>query len=65
MSKVGTYQVMERGDEVHGDGDGHVLKMIKCSTWKRRKKKIKPYEDQGKDIIRDFVLHSRHHRGCE
>ena len=26
----------------HGDdGDGH--KMIKCSTWKRRKRKTKPY----------------------
>ena len=28
-------------DEVHGDGDGHVLMMIKCSTWKRRKRKTK------------------------
>ena len=41
MSKVGTYQVMKHGDEVHGDGDGHVLMMIKCSTWKRRKRKTK------------------------
>ena len=41
MSKVGTYQVMEHGDEVHGDGDGHALKMIKCSAWKRRKRKTK------------------------
>jgi len=33
----------------HGDdGDDH--KMIKCSTWKRRKRKIKPYGDQGKGI---------------
>ena len=54
MSKVGTYQVMEHGDEVHGDG--HILKMIKCSTWKRKKRKTKPYGDQGKSIIRDFVL---------
>jgi hypothetical protein len=31
----------------HGDdGDDH--KMIKCSTWKRRKRKTKPYGDQGK-----------------
>ena len=30
--------------------------MIKCPTWKRRKRKTKPYEDQGKGIIRDFVL---------
>ena len=32
-------------DKVHGDGDGdgdgHVLMMIKCSTWKRRKRKTK------------------------
>jgi hypothetical protein len=33
----------------HGDdGDDH--KMIKCSTWKRRKRKTKSYEDQGKGI---------------
>jgi hypothetical protein len=24
--------------------------MIKCSTWKRRKRKTKPYGDQGKGI---------------
>jgi hypothetical protein len=24
--------------------------MIKCSTWKRRKRKTKPNRDQGKDI---------------
>jgi hypothetical protein len=31
--------------------------MIKCSTWKRRKRKTKPYGDQGKGINRDdFVL---------
>ena len=29
-------------------GDDH--KMIKCSTWKRRKRKTKPYGDQGKGI---------------
>ena len=43
-------------DEGHGDGDGHVLMMIKCSTWKRRKKKTKPYEDHGKCINRDFCF---------
>jgi len=33
----------------HGDvGDDH--KMIKYSTWKIRKRKTKPYGDQGKDI---------------
>ena len=60
VSKVGIFQVMEHGDEVHGDGDGHVLKMImvddddqkmiKCSTWKEEREKQKPYEDQGKGI---------------
>jgi len=35
--------------DYHGDdGDDH--KMIKCLTWKRRKRKTKPYEDQGKGI---------------
>jgi len=33
----------------HGNyGDDH--KMIKCLTWKRRKRKTKLYEDQGKSI---------------
>jgi len=30
------------------DDDDH--KMIKCSTWKRRKRKTKPYGSQGKCI---------------
>ena len=38
MSNVGTYQVMEHGDEVHGDGDGHVLKMIKLQLEKKKEK---------------------------
>ena len=38
MSKVGTYKVMEHGDEVHGDGDGHVLKMIKLQLEKKKEK---------------------------
>jgi hypothetical protein len=28
--------------------------MIKCSTWKERKRKIKPYGDQDKGINRVF-----------
>jgi len=33
----------------HGDdGDDH--RMIKCSTWKIRKRKTKPFRDQSKDI---------------
>ena len=32
----------------------HVM-MIKCPTWKRKKRKTKPYGDQDKCIIRDFV----------
>jgi len=33
----------------HGvDGGDH--KMIKCSTWKTRKRKTKSYGDQGKSI---------------
>jgi len=32
----------------HGD-DGYDYKMIKCSTWKRKKRK-KSYGDQGKGI---------------
>jgi hypothetical protein len=29
-------------------GDDH--KMIKCSTWNKRKRKTKPFRDQGKGI---------------
>ena len=49
VSKVGTYQVMEHGDEVHGDGDGHVLKMIKLQL-ENKKEKNKNKIDQGKGI---------------
>ena len=38
MSKVGTYQVMEHDDEVHGDGDGHVLMMIKLNLVNKKEK---------------------------
>jgi len=35
----------------HGDDDDDDdYKMIKCSTWKGKKRKTKPYEDQGKGI---------------
>jgi len=27
-----------------------MVMMVKCSTWKRRKRKTKPYGDQGKGI---------------
>ena len=49
VSKVGTYQVMEHGDEVHGDGDGHVLMMIKLQL-EKKKEKNKNQDDQGKGI---------------
>jgi len=35
-------------DDHDDNGDDH--KMIKCSTWKRRKRKTKPYGVQGKGI---------------
>jgi len=39
----------DRASDDHGDiGDDH--KMIKCSTWKRIKRKTELYEDQGKGI---------------
>ena len=34
--------------------DGDDQKMIKCSTWKRRKRKTKPYGYQGKGIAQGF-----------
>ena len=36
--------------------DGDDQKMIKCSTWRRRKRKTKPYGDQGKGINRGFCF---------
>ena len=41
MSKVGTYQVMEHGDEVHGDEGGHEMKMIKLQLGKDEREKQK------------------------
>jgi hypothetical protein len=35
--------------QVHGEEGGHEM-MIKCSTWKRSKRKAKPDGDQGKGI---------------
>jgi len=41
--------------EDHGDdGDNH--KMINCSTWKRRKRKINPMEIKAKVLLRVLVL---------
>jgi len=48
LNEVDTCQVMEQSDDHGDDGDDH--KMIKCSTWKRRKRKTKPCGDQGKCI---------------
>jgi len=39
----------DRAREDHWD-DGDDYKMIKCSTWKKRKRKTKPNGDQGKGI---------------
>jgi hypothetical protein len=49
ISYVGAIQVLEQ-DEVHGDEGGHEMMLIKCSTWKRRKRKTKNRDDQGKGI---------------
>jgi len=38
----------EASDDHSDEGDDH--KVIKCSTWKRRKRKTKSYENQGKGI---------------
>jgi hypothetical protein len=47
-------QVVEQ-DAIHGDEDGQKV-MIKCSNLEKRKRKTKPYADQGKGINRDFIL---------
>ena len=39
---VGTSQVMEHDDEVHGDGDGHVMMVIKLQLGKEEREKQKP-----------------------
>ena len=50
---------MVEQDEVHGGDDGHVMKVIKLYTWKRRKKNKKA---QVKGIIDRSLLfwHSRY-----
>ena len=64
MSKVGTYKVMEHGNEVYGDGDGHVLKMIKLNLkHKKEKNKTKMIKAEVSNMF--LFWHSRHHRGCE
>jgi hypothetical protein len=40
---------VEHGDEVHGDGDGHVLMMIKLN-FEKKKDNNKNQKDQGKII---------------
>ena len=50
MSKVGTCQVMEHGDEVYGGEDGHVMMMIKLQLRKEEREKQKLSVDQGKCI---------------
>ena len=47
------YQVVEQ-DEVCGVEDGHMMMMIKCSTWKRRKRKTKSKEIKAKVSNRIF-----------
>jgi hypothetical protein len=46
--------VVEPRDDHGDDGDDH--KMIKGSSWNRRKRKTKPDRNQGKDIARVLVL---------
>jgi hypothetical protein len=54
LDEVGTIQVWSK-IQVHGEEGRHKM-MIKCSTWKRRKRKTKPNGDQGKGIARVLVL---------
>jgi hypothetical protein len=53
LDEVGTIQVWSK-IQVHGEEGGHEM-MIKCLTWKRRKRKTKPNGDQGKCIVRVLV----------
>jgi hypothetical protein len=48
LDEVGTIQVWSK-IQVHGEEGGHEM-MIKCLTWKRRKRKIKCDGDQDKCI---------------
>jgi hypothetical protein len=53
LDAVGTIQVWSK-IQVFGEEGRHKM-MIKCSTWKRRKRKIKSDGDQGKGIARILV----------
>ena len=64
MSKVDTYQVMEHGDEVHGDGDGHALMMIKLQIEKKKEKNKNQVLIKAKVLNMFLFWHLRHHRGC-
>ena len=48
MRKVGTCQVMEHGDEVHGDEDGHVMMVIKLQIGKEEREKTKTKQIKAK-----------------
>jgi hypothetical protein len=48
LDEVGTIQVWSK-IQVHGE-EGGLEMMIKCLTWKRRKRKTKPDKNQGKGI---------------
>jgi hypothetical protein len=55
---------VELRDDHGDDGDDH--KMIKCFTFRKEKReKQKWAQDKGICDRAIFVLHSRHHRGCE
>ena len=47
-------RIPNTSDDHGDDGDDH--KMIKCSTWKRRKRKTKPIEIKAKVLLRVLVL---------
>ena len=49
MSKVGIYQVMEHGDEDHGDEGGHEMMTIKLNL-EKKKEKNKNQDNQGRGI---------------
>jgi hypothetical protein len=54
LDEVGTIQMWSK-IQVHGEEGGYKM-MIKCSTWKRRKRKTKSDGDQGKGIARVLIL---------
>jgi hypothetical protein len=50
-------------DDGHDDGDDQ--KMIKCFTFEKKREKQKWAQGKGICDRAIFVLHSKHHRGCE